>query len=133
MWFTYFHIEEDLTTAINRYATEVKRICGVIDSALRKQRKILNTSSSLPVWLVGDQYTYADLSFVPWNALLLTRAFPEGEVDFEHEFPEFYKWHGHLVGLPAVKKTLDFQTECLRTMKDTTNEARNRQSDARKL
>ncbi|KAI0466049.1 glutathione S-transferase [Xylaria cf. heliscus] len=133
MWFTYFHVEKDLATPIRRYAMETKRICSVIDNTLRGCREELNLSNDEPVWLVGDHYAYADLSFVIWNITLLTRLFPEGGNDWEGEMPEFYKWHGRLVNVPAVKKVLEFQEECIRTMKDTASEVRDRQADAHKF
>ncbi|KAI1750444.1 hypothetical protein F4782DRAFT_251669 [Xylaria castorea] len=132
MWFTYFHVEEDLTTPLNRYATETKRICGVIDNTLRRRRAELKLSEEEPVWLVGEHYTYADLSFVMWNIILLTQLFPGDGNDWENELPEFYKWHKHLVTLPAVNKILVFQAECIQTMKDSASAVRSRQADARK-
>ncbi|KAI1123384.1 hypothetical protein F5Y10DRAFT_251874 [Nemania abortiva] len=133
-WFTHFHVEENLTTPIKRYATEVKRICSVIDSNLRRQRARLNLSNDEPVWLVGDHYTYADLSFVPWNRILFDGLFPDGDTkDWEIEMPEFYKWHTNLINLPKVKEVLEFRVECIQTMKDSANEVRNRQADARKI
>jgi glutathione S-transferase len=132
MWFTHFHVEEDLSTAINRYAMETKRICTVIDNALCKQREKLGLGAQKPVWLVGDHYTYADLSFVPWNVILFGRLFPEGGNEWQDELPEFYKWHRNLVSLPEVRSVLDLRTECIRTMRDTADAVRARQSDARK-
>ncbi|KAI0545452.1 glutathione S-transferase [Xylaria curta] len=132
VWFTYFHVEENLTTPIKRYTTETKRICSVIDNALRKRRAELSISKEEPVWLVGEHYTYADLSFVMWNRILLNQSTPEDE-NWENEMPEFYRWHKSLVSLPAVSKVLEFQAECIRTMKDSASEVRNRQADARKF
>lgn len=132
MWFTHFHVEENLTTALNRYGTETKRICGVIDTALRRRRTELKLNEDEPVWLVGEHYTYADLAFVPWNTAIWTALFPEGGIDWESEVPEFCKWHKNLVNLPAVKEVLAFQAECIRTLRDTAKDVRNRQADARK-
>ncbi|KAI1319494.1 glutathione S-transferase [Xylariaceae sp. FL0255] len=129
MWFAYFHIEENLISVIDRYKTEVGRICGVIDGVLRNQRKKLNKSKGDPVWLVGDHHTYADLSFVLWNVLVL----PQGDMDFQNDYPEFWKWHNNLIGLPAVKKVLEYREECIRTLKNSADDVRNRQAYARKL
>ncbi|KAI1815064.1 glutathione S-transferase [Poronia punctata] len=109
------HAEENLTTATKRYSTETKRICIAIDGALRDQRKKLDLSEQGTVWLVGDHYTFADLSFVPWNVTLLR----EIGNKWEDELPEFYKWHNHLVALPEVRRVLDLQTQCMQTMRNT--------------
>ncbi|KAI0144398.1 glutathione S-transferase [Xylariaceae sp. FL1272] len=129
IWFTHFHVEENLTSVIERYRTEVGRICGVINGVLNAQRKKLAKAQDEPVWLVGDKVTYADLSFVLWNTLVL----PQGDLDYEHEYPEYWRWHEKLVALPAVKKVLEEREECLRTLRNSADEVRNRQADARKL
>jgi len=59
-WFSFLHPEK-LPSAIERYANEIKRIIGVIDTHLTKHNQ---------QWLVGDKCTYADLSFVPWNQII---------------------------------------------------------------
>ncbi|KAF7562241.1 hypothetical protein G7046_g1908 [Stylonectria norvegica] len=105
MWFTHFHAERNVTTAIERYGDETKRIVGVIDSQLQKQRRRLKLGAEEAVWLVGDKCTYADLAFVPWDLLLLARLFPDGDGIVEDDFPEFYKWHLNTLRRPAVRNT----------------------------
>ncbi|KAI1265505.1 glutathione S-transferase [Xylariaceae sp. FL1019] len=129
MWFTRFHVEEDLTSLIERYKTEVGRICGVINGVLSAQRQDLAELQDEPVWLVGNKVTYADLSFVLWKTLIL----PQRDLEYEQEFAEYWRWHGNLVKLPAVKKVFDEQEECLRTLRNSADEVKNRQADARKL
>lgn len=55
-WSDVFH-EEKLESAQKRYVKELMRILSVLDAQLA-------TSG----YLVGSKWTYADLSFVPWNA-----------------------------------------------------------------
>ncbi|KAI1467962.1 glutathione transferase [Daldinia caldariorum] len=132
IWFTHVHIEQNLQTAIDRYGTECKRILGVINDSLHKQRQKLRLTADEPVWLVGDKCTYADLSFVPWNTLLGT-IFPSGALDLEKEFPEYFRWHADMARRPATKKVLELREEGIRTMKDTGDQVVERQKDARKL
>ncbi|KAI1104614.1 glutathione S-transferase [Jackrogersella minutella] len=47
---------ERLPSAIERYNNQVKRVLGVLDGWLGDKE-----------WLVGDEITYADLSFLPYN------------------------------------------------------------------
>ena len=86
MWFTHVHAEKDIASVIDRYGNETKRSCGVIEMHLAKRKK--ESRSSEDLWLVGDKCTCADLAFVPWDRLALTRLFPEG-FDAEKEFPRF--------------------------------------------
>ncbi|KAI2465421.1 glutathione transferase [Annulohypoxylon bovei var. microspora] len=132
VWFTYIHVEQNLQTVIDRYGNEVKRIIGVVDSTLRKQRQKLGLAAGDAVWLVGDRCTYADLAFVPWNTALSTM-FPGGALDLEREFPEFHRWHLGMAGRPATKKVLEYREECVRSMKDTAAEVLERQPDAKQL
>jgi glutathione S-transferase len=56
-WFIFYHPEKNLTSCLDRYGNEIKRVLGVIDAHLKK------TGTE---YLVGDKCTYADLAFVPW-------------------------------------------------------------------
>lgn len=83
--FIYFHGEENLTTALERYGQETKRIVGVIDAHLSKQKQKLGLGDDQEVWLVGNKCTFADLSFDSWNLLLYQTLFPGG-FDIEGEY-----------------------------------------------
>ena len=119
MWFTHFHTEKNLTSAIERYGNETKRILGVIDSHLSKRRQGLGLGADAAVWLVGNKCTYADLSFMPWNILCLTRLFPEGGLDAEQDFPEFSRWHQNMAKRPATDAVIQKREHALATMEDT--------------
>lgn len=92
-WFSNFH-HEKLPSAEARYAAEIRRVVGVIDSHLKKQ--------GTP-YLVGDKCTYADLAWVSWNAQL---GWLVGDLDVEKEYPAFDAWNKRLMERPAVKKVL---------------------------
>jgi glutathione S-transferase len=119
MWFTHFHAEPDIKSVIERYGVETKRIVGVIDSHLRKQRGKQDTADYGKAWLVGNKCTYADLSFVPWNLLLFSRLFPDGDFDAEGSYPEFWKWHCNVLDRSMVRKVVKMREEAMRTMEDT--------------
>ena len=72
-WFQHFHSEK-VPSAVERYNNEIKRVLGVLDSVLSKQK-----------YLVGDKVTIADLSFVPWNSAVPTRLIPG--LDMEESYP----------------------------------------------
>ena len=58
VWFSHAHLEK-LPSAISRYRKEVRRILGVLESALEGKR-----------FLVGNKVTIADLSFVAWHSVI---------------------------------------------------------------
>lgn len=91
-WFARFHPEK-IQSAIDRYVTEIFRVLGVLDTALRRN----NTG-----WLVGEKCTYADLSFVTWavtgEGLLMELKKDEGLIEI---------WLGALKTLPTIKAALD--------------------------
>lgn len=130
--FTFFHSEENLATAIERYGNETKRIVGVIDAHLRKQRQKLGLSNDQDTWLVGDKYTFADLSFASWNVFLSDTLFPEG-FDIEAEYPAFYKWNQAIFRRPAVDKVMKMREEAIRTLQDSSSAVLQRQKDARAM
>ena len=72
-WFQNRHSEK-IPSAIERYSNEIRRVFGVLDSVLAKQK-----------YLVGDKVTVADLAFIPWNAGALARAIPHD--DAEKNYP----------------------------------------------
>lgn len=82
-WFTFFHQEKGITSAIDRYANEIKRVVGVLDTHLKQ-----NGTG----WLVGDKCTFADLSFVPWDMMLPFLMGDEGQQIMDSN-PNFKKWH----------------------------------------
>lgn len=107
-WFQHFQPGEKIIPALERYGNEAKRVLGVLDSHLsggveRKGER---------QYLVGDKCTYADLIWVPWDAVLMEFIFvpsaPDSvTLDIEKEFPHFARWHKSLAVRPAVKKAME--------------------------
>lgn len=97
-WFILYHPEKNLTSCLDRYGNEIRRVLGVIDAHLKK------TGSE---YLVGDKCTYADLAFVPWHWLLLSppqimgEGFPQ---EWQKEYPTCWAWSERLLAREAVKK-----------------------------
>ncbi|KXT04583.1 hypothetical protein AC578_8741 [Pseudocercospora eumusae] len=96
-WFTHFHSEKGITSAIERYGKEIDRVQSVIDAHLTK------TGNE---YLCGNKVCYADLMFVPWNAML-GFIHPDFEKEWKTKYPKSYEWHQKLIARPAVKKCLD--------------------------
>ncbi|KAF2083209.1 glutathione S-transferase [Saccharata proteae CBS 121410] len=92
-WFSNFHSEKNITSAIDRYANEIKRVISVIDRHLAKQGT---------AYLVGSKCTYADLSFVPWHQMLGFLMGPD--FDPSKEAPYFARWNKTLMERDSVKK-----------------------------
>lgn len=105
-----FHPEKNITSAIDRYATEIKRVTGVIDSHLSK------TGNQ---YLVGDKVCFADLMFVPWDRLALGDGMGPGgglgdkfrETEWQQNYPKAYAWHQKLLERDSVKKTVEFMNK----------------------
>jgi len=92
-FFTLFHHEKGLTSVIERFENEVKRVTGVIDAHLKKTGN---------PYVVGEKISYADLAWIPWYKLL--GAFFLSDWNFEEEFPHFAAWRKSLLDRPAVQK-----------------------------
>lgn len=119
--FRYFHSQQ-ITSAVERYIDEVRRVYGVVEMALAERREALimeldveNAAAysagttplsqsrffDYPVWLVGERITIADLAFVPWNNVV-----DRIGIDLKIEFPEVYKWTKNMMRRPAVIRAL---------------------------
>jgi glutathione S-transferase len=110
-WFKKFHAEK-LPSAVERYVNETKRVTGVLDKWLAKQKEIYsNDDKSLGdgPWLVGNKLSYADLAFIPWQRAAETALVAEG---FDPDaFPYVKDWLERMTGREDVKKVLDEATK----------------------
>ncbi|SMQ54571.1 unnamed protein product [Zymoseptoria tritici ST99CH_3D7] len=97
-WFTHFHSDKNITSAIERYGNEIKRVLSVIDLHLKRTGQ---------PYLVGDKVSYADLMFVPWNMMFGFIMSEEFDQEWKSSYPKCYEWHQKLIARPAVKKVLD--------------------------
>ena len=80
---------EKIDYAIDRYTSEAKRIYGVMDRRLSQSR-----------WVVGSQYSIADIALFPW-----TRSHADQGVDLD-EFPNVKRWHLEIAERKAVQRGL---------------------------
>ncbi|KAI1501405.1 glutathione S-transferase [Biscogniauxia marginata] len=103
-WFLHLHPEK-VPSAIERYANEIKRVLGVIES-------VLAAKPANAQWLVGDKMTFADMAFAPWN-------FHLGEVlskpwdEVWEGFPHARAWHERTVELPSWKRSMEIRARLM--------------------
>ncbi|KAF2763992.1 thioredoxin-like protein [Teratosphaeria nubilosa] len=93
-WFTKFHSEK-LPSAIDRYSAEIKRVLGVVDSHLQKTGRR---------YLVGDEVSYVDLMWIPWNHMVPFLMGQEFLKEWKREMPASWAWFRRLDGRESVKK-----------------------------
>jgi glutathione S-transferase len=98
IWFTRFHSEK-IDSAKNRYYAEIKRVTSVLEDHLKKQDK----GSDGP-WLVGGKFSYADLAFYPWNAMV--PAMLSDNVDLS-EFTEVKSWMERMKNRKAIGPVME--------------------------
>jgi glutathione S-transferase len=106
-WFILYHPEKNLTSCLDRYGNEIRRVIDVIDRHLKKHNR---------KYLVGDKVSYADLMFVPWHWLLLAKPNIMGEdfaKEWEEKYPEAWAWNQRLQERPAVSKARDDRTKAM--------------------
>lgn len=109
-WFLHYHPEK-VPTAIERYVNEAKRMTGVLDKWLAKQKEEHSSNLGDGPWLVGNKMSYADLSFIPWQKAAHTALTEHG---FEPEqFPNVVDWFGRMTSHPIVKKTMEIEVKKL--------------------
>lgn len=113
-WFKLFHSEvtivrsqvghrrlrimqKNITSAIDRYANEVKRVVGVIDAHLKKQQT---------KYVVGDRITYADLAFTVWFDMIHNWLLTSADFDYKTEHPTYAAWIDGLLSRESVKTVL---------------------------
>ena len=63
------------------------------------------------LWLVGDKFTFADLSFVTWQDLL--GFISPDQVEFACEFPNVEAWMGRMKERADVKKVLNEKQQAM--------------------
>lgn len=81
---------EKIEYAVNRYTNEAKRLYGVIDKQVAKNR-----------YLAGDEYTIADIATFPW-----LRSWKNQGIDFD-EYPHAKRWFDEISERPAVKRGVE--------------------------
>ncbi|KAL2199884.1 glutathione S-transferase [Corynascus similis CBS 632.67] len=105
VWFTKFH-PENLPSAIDRYTNEIKRVTGVIEGHLARQKEEHGAKEGFDgPWLVGNKLSYADIAFLPWQFFAKNIIGKTGKYD-EDEFPLVKEWVGKLLARESAKKAL---------------------------
>ncbi|OSD00751.1 glutathione transferase Ure2p class [Trametes coccinea BRFM310] len=102
-YFKFLH-HEPLPGAIERYQKEMMRVFGVLESVLSERE-----------WLVGNKFTIADLSFIPWNIVAVDKPGLlkdyEGFHGLEQDFPAVSRWHNAILVRPTVKKVYEVKDQ----------------------
>ena len=80
---------------LQRYATESKRLLGVIDGRLAKQP-----------WIMGDDYTIADISLLGWVRNIIGFYEARDLVEFD-KLKHVPAWLEHGLARPAVQRGLN--------------------------
>ncbi|KAJ5499499.1 hypothetical protein LT330_000371 [Penicillium expansum] len=107
-WFKKLHGEK-IPSAVKRYVDEAKRVTGVLDKWLAKQKEANGSDIGDGPWLVGNKLSYADVAFIPWQLTAHTVYADEGfDVD---EFPNEKDWFERMVSKKHIKAVLDSANE----------------------
>lgn len=102
-WFINFHPEK-VQSAVDRYVQEMHRVNSVLDKVLSQRE-----------WLVGDQCSFADLSFLAWQ-----RWAPKyGGADIYDKFPHVGAWVERMESRPSVQKVNQDQDRAMADAKGT--------------
>ncbi|KAI0477871.1 glutathione S-transferase [Xylariaceae sp. FL0804] len=101
-WFQHLHPEK-YPSAIERYASEIKRVLGVIETVL---------SAKSAQWLIGDKMTFADMAFVPWN-FRLSEVLMQSWDDVWEGLPHTRAWHESMVELPSWKRSMEIRARLM--------------------
>jgi GST-like protein len=80
---------EKIPYAIDRYVKETNRLYGVLDKRLRGR-----------AFIVGDEYTVADMACFPW-------ILPEAQGQDMADFPDLARWHAAVKARPATERAYD--------------------------
>ncbi|KAK0712772.1 putative glutathione S-transferase 1 [Lasiosphaeria miniovina] len=98
-WFHKFHAER-LPSAVARYVAEMRRVTGVLETWLTKQKAENEGKGGDGPWLVGNRASYADIAFVSWQ--LIGPGTVEGQGFDADEFPVVKDWLARLTARPGV-------------------------------
>ncbi|KAK7746217.1 Transcriptional regulator ure2 [Diatrype stigma] len=103
-WFTHLHPEK-IPSAIERYANEIKRVLGVLESVLAAKPENAQ-------WLVGSKMTFADMAFVPWN-FRLSEVLNQSWDEVWEGAPHVRAWHERMVELPSWKRSMEIRARLM--------------------
>ncbi|MGE0820507.1 MAG: glutathione binding-like protein [Candidatus Binatia bacterium] len=86
----YRFAKEKLPYAIERYTNEVRRLLKVLETRLNGQP-----------YLVGNEYTVADIATFPWVGCLDWGYHATEDLQLQEEFPQVMSWYARCVERPA--------------------------------
>jgi len=90
----YAYAPVKIEYAINRYAMETKRQLDVLDRHLAQNQ-----------YMVGDEYSIADMAIWPWYGVLVTGAlYDAGEFLQVQEYRNVIRWMKEVGARPAVRR-----------------------------
>ncbi|NWO08244.1 MAG: glutathione-dependent disulfide-bond oxidoreductase [Alteromonadaceae bacterium] len=90
----YVYAPEKYEYPINRYTMEVKRQLDVLDRHLAENR-----------YMVGDEYTIADMAIWPWyGAVVKNIVYDAAEFLEAHSYTNVIRWADEIAQRPAVKR-----------------------------
>jgi GST-like protein len=89
----YVYAPIKIEYAINRYAMETKRQLHVLETHLADKE-----------YLVGDEYTIADIATWTWYGSIMTMAYGCQEFLSVHEYPNVKRWVDLIAARPAVQR-----------------------------
>lgn len=90
----YAYAPEKFEYPINRFAMEVKRQLDVLDKNLANRR-----------FMVGDEYTIADIAIWPWYGLMAAgKLYDAAEFLSVHEYKNLNRWQEEIQARPAAKR-----------------------------
>lgn len=95
-FFTYAAEKQEYP--INRFTMEIKR-----------QLDVLNNQLATNKYLVGDEYTIADMAVFPWyGSLVLGKSYPDAHVflNVASDCPHVIRWAKEISARPAVQRGL---------------------------
>ncbi|KAG8157535.1 hypothetical protein KVR01_012577 [Diaporthe batatas] len=96
---------EKIPSVIERYANEIKRVLGVLET-------VLSAKPAGAQWLVGDKMTYADMAFVPWN-FRLSEVLNQTWDEIWDGVPHVRAWHERMIELPSWRRAMDIRARLM--------------------
>ncbi|EKV06690.1 Glutathione S-transferase Ure2-like, putative [Penicillium digitatum] len=100
-WFKKLHAER-IPSAVKRYVDEAKRVTGVLDKWLGKQKAADDKDIGDGPWLVGNKFSYADVAFMPWQRTARV-VFADDGFDVD-EFPNEKEWFEHMISKKPIEE-----------------------------
>ncbi|WLF84250.1 glutathione-dependent disulfide-bond oxidoreductase [Moraxella sp. ZY210820] len=105
----YAYAPQPIEYAINRYAMETKR-----------QLDVLNQHLATHQFMVGDDYTVADMAIFPWygrlclGELYVSEHYNAFEFLSAHEYTHIIRWANQLKQRPAVQQALQLELKSIK-------------------